>query len=319
MTTELLDAFARVRVAAEDHMDERDKLGLPWSEESVTEISTHKGAPEVQVVPFNPKQEGGGVGADYLWCWLDKESSECFGMLVQAKVLKWSPKGPTVDVGYKSGKQLKDLLATALQLEVPAIYAVYTGGRLARAEHPLHHMHSDGSDEPDVDLDACTQCRRMTIGLISAFQVQIGFDSALDTATTFLNDYIALEALVDPALNAGAVHDLNVPEIGDGKLLNWLLHEQLGAREVAKRIFKGASAHRNLAFSKPLTTTLTVPGAPVFAEVPQDNGHYPGPYFAHFLRGLRKSPPSYVLDAMTGGEMPPEIVQAVDGLVIVRV
>ena len=45
MTAALLDAFGRVRVAAEQYMDERDRTGLGWVEESVTDIAVHKGFP----------------------------------------------------------------------------------------------------------------------------------------------------------------------------------------------------------------------------------------------------------------------------------
>jgi len=73
----VLDAFGRVRVAAEQYMDERDRTELGWAEESVTDVAVHKGLPEVRVVQFDRRQEGGGVGADYLWWWLDPASGEC--------------------------------------------------------------------------------------------------------------------------------------------------------------------------------------------------------------------------------------------------
>ena len=323
MTTELLDAFARVRVAAEAHMDKCDKLELPWSEETVTEVAAPQGEPLVHFVPFNKVQEGKGVGADYLWWWLDKATGEAFGMLGQAKVLKWAGKKPTVDVNYKQGKQLGDLLKTAAQFEVAAMYAVYTGGQVSHAAHTMHNMHATdeelNGDGDGVDLAACVPCRRMTIGLISAYQVEIGAESLTDTAQTFLHEYIALEDLVDPDMNAGQVHDRNVPEMQPGELLDWLMEPQTGVREVAKRVFAAVSAQRSLALSLELADPMTVPGEPVFAEVPQDTGHFVGPYFAHFLRGLRKSAPPYVYQAMTGGEVAADVMQAVDGLVIVTV
>ena len=105
MAAALLSAFGRVRGAAEQYMDERDRTGLGWVEESVTDIAVHKGIPEVQVVQFNRQQEGGGIGADYLWWWLDQGSGECFGMLVQAKRLNRTASKWTIDIGHRDGKQ----------------------------------------------------------------------------------------------------------------------------------------------------------------------------------------------------------------------
>jgi hypothetical protein len=36
----------------------------------------------------------------------------------------------------------------------------------------------------------------------------------------------------------------------------------------------------------------------LFPEVPEDRGHFPGPYYRHFLQGLRHSPPTYVEDLL---------------------
>ena len=105
--------MARIRAAAALYMDERDAAGLGWSEESVTDVAVHRGQPEVEVVQFNRRQEGGGVGADHLWWWLDRSSSDCFGMLVQAKRLDLSGTRPKVDISHRGGKQLGDLMRTA--------------------------------------------------------------------------------------------------------------------------------------------------------------------------------------------------------------
>jgi hypothetical protein len=60
MTSSLFEAFGRIRAAAEEYMDERDQAGLGWVEESVTNIAVHKGLPDVRVVQFSNRQEGGG-------------------------------------------------------------------------------------------------------------------------------------------------------------------------------------------------------------------------------------------------------------------
>lgn len=124
-SNEVLDAFTRVREAAEAHMDELDALGHTWEEETVTNVSVHRGHPVVKVAKFNKVQEGRGIGADYLWWWLDRDADVCFGMLVQAKRLtrnlvrdrmRW-----TLDVRHNGGQQFRDLLQTANDLMVPAM------------------------------------------------------------------------------------------------------------------------------------------------------------------------------------------------------
>jgi len=208
------------------------------------------------------------------------------------------------------GKQLADLLATSRQLEVPAMYGVYTGGRTFRVDLPCFH-----DKEPD-----CLGCRRMAISMISAYELEAVWSPA-DSATVVLNDSIPLEDLVDPHWPAGAVWDLNLPEIPAGELRDFLVLDQDGPREVAKRIFRAVCTHRAGAYSMASAEPITVPGAPLFPEVPEDRGHFPGPYYRHFLQGLRQSPPTYVeellrpptLDEILG---PPPIPDGIIGRII---
>lgn len=135
----VLRGFKKIRETAEAYMDKRDLAGDGWSEEAVTAIAVTEGRPHVDVVEFNRNQEGRGpnaLGADYLWWWIDSQTGECFGMLVQAKRLKRGSKGWLVDVSHREGKQLGDLLRTAENLDVPAVYAVYTGGLVFRKPLP---------------------------------------------------------------------------------------------------------------------------------------------------------------------------------------
>jgi hypothetical protein len=279
---DVLGAFTRVREAAEQHMDERDRERLGWSEETVTEVCSHRGQPEVQVIPFTRRQEG-TIGADYLWWFLDQASSACFGMLVQAKRLTRADGRWKVDVRHKNGQQLADLVATADQLHVPAMYGVYTGGRVFRADLPCFH-----DKEPD-----CRGCRRMAVSMISAYELD-AVSSPMDTATMVLNDSIPLEDLVDPGLPCGSVWDVNLSEIPPGQLRDFLRHDQDGPLEIAKRIFKAVCVQRAGAFREGSAATITIPGAPLFPEVPDDPGHFRGSYYRHFLQGLRGSPPAYV-------------------------
>jgi hypothetical protein len=305
-TVELLGACTRVRVAAEDHMDGRDRAGLGWAEESVTDAAVHQGLPELRVVQFNRHQES-RVGADYLWWWLDRDSDECFGMLVQAKRLHRVGGRWTVDIGHRNGKQLADLLRSADRFQVPAIYSVYTGGPVFRRDLPCFH-----GKEPD-----CLGCRRMAISLSSAYQLCASSESPVDVAGLVLNYSTPLEDLVDPACSPGPIWDVNLTELGPGELRDFLLRAQCGPKEVARRMFKVIADDRRSSFSAALAEPTTVAGAPIFPTVPKDTGHYPGSYFDHFLRGLRWSLPEYVRDLRQGRAVSAEISDQVDGVVLV--
>jgi hypothetical protein len=288
-------------------MDERDRTELGWVEEAVTDVAIHKGLPEVRVVQFNRKQEGGGVGADYLWWWLDQASSECFGMFVQAKRLYRTANRWTVDISHRRGKQLGDLCRTANQFEVPAMFGIYTGGQVFRRDLPCFH---------DKDPD-CLACRRMAISIISAYQLWASWESPTDTAAMVLNDSIPLEDLADPALGAGRVWDVNLRAIGSEALREFLLRDQHGPREVAKRIFAAVARQRAASFSAATAKPMTIVRVPIFPVVPRDTGHYPNSYFDHFLRGLRTSPPSYVRDIEKGRPTPREVASRVAGVILV--
>jgi hypothetical protein len=304
--TDLLAAMGRIRVAAEDLMDERDLAQLGWTEEAVTEVCIHRGLPEVQVVQFNKKQEGGGVGADYLWWWLDSATTECFGMLVQAKRMTWRSGRWAVDISHRKGKQFGDLMRTAHFFRVPAIYGVYTGGLIYRQNTACRH----GRDRRD-----CLSCRRMAISLIGAYLVEIDWEIPTNVGALVYNFSVPLEDLVDPALPAGAVLDLNLKQV-TGPLREFLIHDQKGPREVAKRIFKEISAYRTGSYRAVMAESMSLTSDPVFPEVPRDRGHFRASYYEHFLGGLRTRPPFYVQDALEQRELPAEITDLVDGLVI---
>lgn len=304
----VLAAFTRIREAAEAYMDERDRAGLGWVEETVTDVSVHRGLPHVEVIPFTHYQEGRGVGADYLWWWIDRATGECFGMLVQAKRLHQSADRWEVDVRHGRGRQLNDLLATASQFEVPAIYAVYMGGLVFREGIPCSH----------TELPACLTCRRMAISIITAYQLATVAAAPDVSADLVFSESVPLENLVDPALTEPIVRDLNLRKLDPGELRDFLLHSQDGPREIAKRIFHLVSKRRLASFGLATAERTTVPGAPVFPQVPDDRGHFPGSYYRHILQGLRTSPPTYVIDLQAGLPPPPGIADLIAGVVLVR-
>lgn len=114
------------------------------------------------------------------------------------------------------------------------------------------------------------------------------------TADLVVSESVPVEDLVDPDVPSPPVWDINLHELTDPQLRDFLLKPQGGARQIARRIFRLVADHRRGAFSAASAELLHVPGAPIFPDVPEDRGHFPGPYYRHVLQGLRSSPPDYV-------------------------
>lgn len=301
----LLEALTRIRLRAETHMDELDRAGLTWSEETVTEISLPAGLPVVKPVAFNRAQEA-VVGADWLWWWLDSSSDECFGMLVQAKRVKSAPKW-TVDVSHGAGTQRQRLMEAADYFEVPAIYGMYLGGTVIRKQMGCLHGVAN----------FCLTCARMAITLMPALSLPLS-RSKSELFDLTVAEGVPLEDLGDTTKQAGLVKDVNFQQLAKGSALrSFLLEPQSGPRDVAKQIFRSVSTRRSSQKSAALAERLVVAGEQVFPELPLDHGHFPVPYFPHVLRGLRKNPPDYVRDLLAGFAPPPEVSSMAAGAVLV--
>lgn len=108
-------------------------VGLPFNEETITETilldlqTSYPGL--VKVVAFNKSQEA-KTGADWLWSFVNVDSSRSVTMLVQAKRLE-DTEQVYPGINRKIGKrvppvrQIDRLLDTARQHGVPALYAFY--------------------------------------------------------------------------------------------------------------------------------------------------------------------------------------------------
>ena len=141
----------------------------------------------------------------------------------------------------------------------------------------------------------------MAISIVTAYQLSSGWESAVVTGNTTLTESIPLEDLVDPAVPAGPIWDVNLHELTNPDLVDFLQRPQDGAREIARRIFRLVATARARALSAAVAEPITLPGAPVFDDVPKDSGHFPGSYYAHVLQGLRTSPPAYVSELVDAG------------------
>jgi hypothetical protein len=302
----VLAAFTRVREAAEAYMNERDRAGLGWAEETVTDISTHKGLPEVKVIPFTRNQQGGGVGADYLWQWLDRSTEECFGMLVQAKRL------------HRRGAAGQSTSDTATASSTPTCWPQPPSSRCPRS------MPFTPAARSSVMVFRASTTSCPTASAAGAWLSR----SSAPTSSRSSSPRARRPASSSTTRSArgprrpGSHHqpvwyDVNLRELGPGDLRDFLLENQTGPREIAKPIFAAVAKQRTLAFSAAAAEPITVPGAPVFPHVPEDRGHYPGPYYRHVLQGLRTSPPTYIVDLQAGLPPSPELVDRVAGVVLI--
>ncbi|QFS97415.1 hypothetical protein FIV06_08280 [Labrenzia sp. THAF191b] len=106
---------------------------LPFNEETITETilldlkTAYPG--QVQVVAFNKAQEA-KTGADWLWSFVNVHGTQSLTILVQAKRLEDAEqiyKGINRNIGKRTPpvRQIDQLLATARNQGVPALYAFY--------------------------------------------------------------------------------------------------------------------------------------------------------------------------------------------------
>ncbi|QIK74754.1 DUF6615 family protein [Nocardioides piscis] len=302
----LHEALVTVRQSAEAEMDKLDIQGLTWHEDHITQTCWSAGWPVLKVVPFTQPQEG-VVGADWLWWWVDDSSGECFGMLIQAKRLKHEGSRWTVDVRYRNGEQYRALLAAAGYFKVPAIYTVYLGGKILRAERDCSHS-------PESPPE-CVSCDRSAISVISAYELS-ATSSPADSAAQILGDGVPLEDLADPDRPAGDVWDLNRSDLSF-ELREFLSRPQEGPKEVAKRIFGAVSRMRALQYSVDVEVLDSTDFGQMFHDLPDDQGHFPGAYYPHILDGLRKSLPAGFQALRDGGEPPAELLERLAGVVFI--
>jgi hypothetical protein len=292
--TDLPAALTTARIAVEQHVGRASQIGITWQEETVSEllwVNTHvNGQMPVQVADFN-KPEEGRVGADWLW-WFVDNTGECLGVLVQAKRLKHDSGRPALDLRYKrSGlpiDQMTKLFRTARQLCVPAAYVLYFGPVEDRGLQcgPAHAI-------------SCESCRRKAIAILPGLRAQFVPEDKHDAAQPAFEQCLALEDFADTAQNQEpAVHIGAEPLPQD--LQRWMTEQQAGARTVAKRIYQMIIRPDELWHSADVANRVQMPPDAVFQDVPLDVGHFGQPYIAHILRGLRREPPSYVLDIRVG-------------------
>ena len=290
------------------------EAGLQWNEETLTDLLLAGSTPAIQVIPFPKRQEGGagGTGADWLWWWIG-DGGECFGMLVQAKRLKKRSTGAWwIDFFYRDGAQQNALLTTSQKWGVAPVYAVYTGPVDYRS--PIEC----GLSPHPKNLNACSGCHRKSVSILPAILAAPG-GIANDPAGLYEKTR-ALEELLDPV---GLDPDPWIIPLVDlsltAEVAAFVCEPQGGPRAVARLLLDPVLEVRYGQFSLATANDLERRSDDLlYADLLDDQGHFVEPYFENILRGLRRSPPGYVLDAMNGTMSPSQNLTGVAGLVVVH-
>jgi hypothetical protein len=286
--TDLPAALSAARISVEEHVRGAREIGITWQEETVSELvwvnTRVDGRRPVRVANFT-KFEESKVGADWLW-WFVEGSGECYGMLVQAKRLKDERGQPALDLRYTrkgAPDQMTTLFQAARDLYVPAVYALYFGpveGRGLRCG-PAH-------------ADSCEPCRRKTIAVFPGLRARLMPPDRAVSARHAFAECLALEDLADTTQNQEPARYIGVARLPE-ELQHWMTQPQVGARQIAKRVYQMIIRPNELMESADVADRILVPPDAVFQAVPLDVGHFGQPYVAHVLRGLRRQPPPYVL------------------------
>ena len=284
------------------------RLASLGGEETVTELLLLAAGPEVRAFPFNKRQEGGknGTGADWLWWWIGDEGVS-FGTLVQAKRLKKKPDGRwDLDFDYNAGKQWASLMRAAQALQVAPTYALYMGS--PRYRHPV------GCTKPHhpEDFTLCHRCIRKTVSLLPALLLAPG--SALCSDPAWAYDLaVPVEDLVDPNCHVATTPFCSDLELGSD-LMRFLFSAQTGPKRVAKELVEQIRLVRSGQFGLATADPVDISGEDyTFPTLPDDRLHVGEPYFPNILRGLRNSPPGYLLELLANDD-PETVSQLAIGL-----
>lgn len=266
-----------------------------------------KAFPRVEYAEFNQNQER-SVGADWLW-WFLGRNDECFGLLVQAKMLRGTAGRWELDLSYpnRTRRQMNTFLTVADEFDVPAAYVVFFG---------------DASERPDLvcgshSLTACSRCERSTVAILSG----LAAGAVIRLAEPYHPDEVAPDAFrqsipIEDLASAAeqAIFDVNWQSLSL-ELTQFLSEPQTGPAAVAKHIFEVAAAIRRGQFSAATAEVAPPVSDYVFADLPTDNGHGGPPYWTHTLRGLRRRPPEYV-KALLDGHARPDLTPGVRGVAV---
>lgn len=304
------EALRQGRTAVDRLMAGMLDAGGMFREVTATQVLLSTAYPRIRFVEFAADEEKEN-GADWLWWWVDRDGT-CYGLLVQAKILKLHGKRWSIDFSYKTRgddrTQLSKLIKAANRFHVPAAYVLYCGDTRYRSTLACDRTHDDVP---------CKERDRAGVSTVSALVAEnaVGLD-AKNAGVSAFHDAVPVEDIASP-------DGLDAPIVPlarglDQDLERFLRQPQRGSRRVAKELLRPVQRirHGQFAGAAVMERAAPVTGA-LFENVPNDYGHFSVPYLAHMLRGLRAEVPDYVRDVLEGRTPPAWVTDHVGGIVVI--
>ncbi|MER6116153.1 hypothetical protein [Streptomyces sp. NPDC001743] len=304
-------AFRRARQAVDKFMTSWLESGNGvWKEEAATERLLTEAFPRIRFQTFTASEEADN-GGDWLWWWVDRDGT-CFGLLIQAKILKVRGRRWSVDFEYTTKgddrTQISKLLRSSDLFDVAAAYVLYCGDAEYRTSIECDRRHEDA---------ACKDRGRVGVATLSALVAQTAVDFyGKDAGVWAFHDAVPIEDIAAPDGQDEPIVPLARGLAGD--LDRFLREPQRGSRRVAKELLRPVQKIRDGQFAGAavMQRAAQVTGG-LFQDIPNDHGHFPVPYLAHMLRGLRAEVPDYVRDVLEGRTPPAWVTERVAGIVVI--
>ncbi|MEV0938623.1 hypothetical protein ACIBMX_47075 [Streptomyces phaeochromogenes] len=281
-----------------------------FREVTATQVLLAAASPRIQFAEFTADEEKEN-GADWLWWWVDQDGT-CYGLLAQAKILKSRGRHWSIDFTYRTQgddqTQISKLIRAANRFDVPAAYVLYCGDTQYRATLECDRAH---------DGVLCRERDHVGVSTVPALvaETAVGLYGRNSGVSAF-HDALPVEDLAGPdgqdepivPLARGLAEDLS----------RFLRQPQRGSRRVAKELLRPVQRIRHGQFAEAAVMERAVPiTGTLFADIPNDLGHFSVPYLAHMLRGLRHEVPDYVHDVLDGRTPPAWVTDHLGGIVVI--
>ncbi|MBQ0887150.1 hypothetical protein KBZ94_19785 [Streptomyces sp. RM72] len=286
------------------------EAGGMFREVTATQVLLSTASPRIRFVELTADEEKEN-GADWLWWWVDRDGT-CYGLLVQAKILKLHGKHWSIDFSYKTRgddrTQLSKLIKAVNRFHVPAAYVLYCGDTRYRSTLACDRTHDDVP---------CKERDRVGVSTVSALVAEnaVGLD-AKNAGVSAFHDAVPVEDVASP-------DGLDAPIVplarGLDQDLERFLRQPQRARAGWQSNFSGLSSGSGTASSRARRSWNAPPRSPApFSRTsPTTMGIFSVPYLAHMLRGLRAEVPDYVRDVLEGRIPPAWVTDHVGGIVVI--
>ncbi|WP_327241593.1 hypothetical protein [Streptomyces sp. NBC_01320] len=167
-------------------------FGGMFREVAATQVLLATASPRIRFVEFTGDEEKEN-GADWLWWWVDRDGT-CYGLFIEAKILKLHGKRWNIDFAYKTQgddrTQISKLIKVANRFDVPAAYVLYCGDSKYRATLDCDRTH---------DGVPCKERDRVGVSTVSALMAgtAVGLDGRNSGVSAF-HDAVPVEDIASP-------------------------------------------------------------------------------------------------------------------------